>query len=147
MLVMSAPAWAVAGQSGAPAGQDAASRVHIEQARIPQPPPGAQVAAAYFTLRNVGGTTAVLTGVESPLAGGAMLHESLQRHGEMLMRARSELPIAPGQSVTLSPGGLHVMLHGLAHPLHVGEKVPLMLHFADGSSLTTAAAVRPLGSP
>jgi periplasmic copper chaperone A len=120
--------------------------VVVENAWIPQPPPGAEVAAAYFTVRNPGPTSVVLTDVESSLADAAMLHESLERNGQAEMRPVERLTIAPGQRIVLMPGGLHVMLHGLHHPLAVGERVPLTLRFAGGSVLAVVARVRPLGS-
>jgi periplasmic copper chaperone A len=121
-------------------------QVVVENAWIPQPPPGAEVAAAYFTVRNPGATSVVLTDVESSLADGAMLHESLERNGQAEMRPVERLTIAPGQRIVLMPGGLHVMLHGLHHPLAVGDRVPLTLRFAGGTSLAVMARVRPLGS-
>lgn len=124
----------------------AASSVQVEQAWIPQPPPGTDVAAAYFTLHNAGTTADALIGIDSPLASGAMLHESLERNGEVQMRSRERLTLAPGQTVVLRPGGLHVMLHGV-HGLQIGERVPLVLHLASGASLRVLAQVRPLGSP
>jgi periplasmic copper chaperone A len=120
--------------------------VAVEDAWIPQPPPGAQVAAAYFTVRNSGSTSVVLTEVESSLADAAMLHESLEHNGQAEMRPVERLTIAPGQRIVLRPGGLHVMLHGLHRPLAVGDRVPLTLRFASGSSLAATARVRPLGS-
>ena len=38
--------------------------------------PGADMAAAYMTLRNVSSNAVTVTGVESPIAGHAMIHES-----------------------------------------------------------------------
>jgi periplasmic copper chaperone A len=123
-----------------------ALQVRVENAWIPQPPPGAEVAAAYFTLRNAGGEPAVLVGLDCPLAAAAMLHESSVVAGESRMRMIERLTIPPGHSVTLKPGGLHVMLHEISSPLAVGQRVPLVLHFAGGQELHVEATVRPLGS-
>lgn len=126
--------------------QAPALQVRIENAWIPQPPPGAEVAAAYFTLHNVGREPAVLVGVDCPLAAAAMLHESSVVAGESRMRMIERLTIPAEQSVTLKPGGLHVMLHEVSSPLAVGQRVPLVLHFAGGKDLHVEAQVRPLGS-
>jgi len=123
-----------------------AVQVQVENAWIPQPPPGAEVAAAYFTLRNTGREPAVLVGVDCPLAAAAMLHESFVVAGESRMRMVARLTIPPEHSVTLKPGGLHVMLEEISSPLSVGQRVPLVLHFAGGKELSTEAKVRPLGS-
>jgi periplasmic copper chaperone A len=106
--------------------------------------PGAAVAAAYMTLHN-GGTQAVrVIGVRSALAGHAMIHETRLENGVSTMRAHEPLVIAAGASVELSPGGLHVMLHDLAHPLAVDEQVPLELLLEGGGRVAVSARVRPL---
>jgi len=133
------------GYAAAPHSQ--AETLRVLDARIPLPPPGAAVAAAYFTLRNTGDSPIVLTGIDCDIASGAMLHQSMQRHHEMLMRPVRKLELAPGQQASLAPGGMHVMLHGLQRPLRIGEQVGLTLHFADGSVRRIVADVRPLGSP
>jgi len=140
LLVTAGAAPATATASGS------AVQVQVENVWIPQPPPGAEVAAAYFTLRNTGREPAVLVGVDCPLAAAAMLHESSVVAGESRMRMIERLTIPPQQSVTLKPGGLHVMLHEISSPLAVGQRVPLVLHFAAGKELHVEAKVRPLGS-
>lgn len=131
--------------SAAPAASHSAPQVRVENAWIPQPPPGAEVAAAYFTLHNTGNTPAVLVAIDCPLAAAAMLHRTTVVAGESRMRPVDRLTIPPGRSATLAPGGLHVMLHQLEKPLAVGERVPLILHFAGGKELRVEANVRPLG--
>jgi periplasmic copper chaperone A len=123
-----------------------AADVRVENAWIPEPPPGTNVAAAYLTLRNVGRTPAVLIGVSSPVAGSAMVHRSMVRNGESMMMPVERLTIPPGKAVTLEPDGLHVMLNSVRRPLHVGERVLLVLRFAGGEEIHVTAQVRPLGS-
>ena len=62
------------------------------------------------------------------------------------MRMIERLTIPPGHSVTLEPGGLHIMLHEVRSALAVGQHVPLVLHFDGGKDLHVEAKVRPLGS-
>jgi periplasmic copper chaperone A len=108
--------------------------------------PGSDVAAAYMTLRNDGASLLRIVGVRSSLAGHAMIHETRLENGQSIMRAHEPLEIPPRQSVRLAPGGLHVMLHMLAHPLAVGEQVPLELLLEGGASVTVSARVRPLNA-
>ena len=108
--------------------------------------PGAAVAAAYMTLHNGGKEPMRVIGVRSALAGHAMIHETRLENGVSTMRPHEPLVIAPGASVTLEPGGLHVMLHDLAHPLAVDEQVPLELLLAGGGRLQVNARVRPLSA-
>lgn len=127
------------------AGAGSAS-LQVENAWVPQPPAGAKVAAAYFTVRNTGSERAVLVEVSSPMASVAMLHETSVVAGESRMRMLGQLVIPAGGSVTLEPGAIHVMLEGLRRPLRVGEQIPLLLSFADGQKIRVSARVRPLGS-
>jgi len=60
------------------------------------------------------------------------------------MRMHEQLVIAPGQTVTFVPGGLHVMLSGFTKDPAVGDKVPLVLLLANGGQIAVTAVVRPL---
>ncbi|HXZ59201.1 MAG TPA: copper chaperone PCu(A)C [Steroidobacteraceae bacterium] len=108
--------------------------------------PGADVAAAYMRLTNGGTRPVRVDGVRSALAGHAMIHETRLENGVSTMRPHEPLVIAPGASVELKPGGLHLMLHELAHPLTVGEEVPLELLLEGGGSIAVSARVRPLSA-
>ena len=108
--------------------------------------PGSDVAAAYVTLRNTGKRAVTVVSVESPAASMAMIHETRLEGGVSRMRSHEALVIAPGQTMKLQPEGLHIMLHGLAHPLSPGDSVTLVLDLADGTSVRIVARVRPLNA-
>ena len=108
--------------------------------------PGAPTAAAYMTLHNGGTQPLRITGVRSPLAGMAMIHETTIERGISSMRAHEPLAIAPGATVRLSPEGLHIMLSDLTHPLAVGTQVPLELLLEGGGRVALEARVRPLSA-
>ncbi len=108
--------------------------------------PGADMAAAYLTLRNVTASGVTVTGVESSIAGHAMIHETRVQGGQSSMRPHEQLVVPGGSVVRLEPGGLHVMLHDLKRPLVVGEKVPLVVKFAGGGTVQVTAVVRSLSS-
>ena len=108
--------------------------------------PGAPTAAAYMTLHNGGTQPLRITGVRSPLAGMAMIHETTIAGGISTMRAHAGLDIAPGATVRLAPEGLHIMLSDLAHPLAVGTPVPLELLLEGGGRVALEARVRPLSA-
>jgi copper(I)-binding protein len=127
-------------------GTGADSNLLVAGAWIRQPPPGSDVAAVYLSLQNIGTRAVRLIGVECPLASMAMMHETLASGGQSQMRSLASVSLAPGASTAFSPGGKHIMLHGLAHPLQVGERVPIVLLFAGGIKLHVTALVRPLGA-
>ena len=106
--------------------------------------PGVDVAAAYLTLHNGGTQPVVVSGVSSPAAGAAMIHETTLVNGQATMRAHEPLRIAPGETVRFAPGGLHIMLM-LKRPLAPGDEVPLVLQLEGGASLEVTARVRALG--
>jgi len=107
--------------------------------------PGVDVAAAYLTLHNGGTQPVVVSGVSSPAAGAAMIHETTLVNGRSTMRAHEPLRIAAGETVRFAPEGLHIMLHELKRPLAAGDEVPLVLLLEGGGSLTVMARVRALG--
>src|SRR4051794_40473988 len=101
---------ALAQQTGAQTGG-----VEIKDAWARATPGGADNGAAYLTLVSPPGDR--LTGVTSPAAEKAQLHEMTNDHGVMQMREVAALDLPPGKPVTLKPGGLHIMMLGLKHSL------------------------------
>lgn len=107
--------------------------------------PGAANAAAYFTLTNTGGAPDRLLSASTPAAGKAELHTHLMDNGVMRMRPVEAIDVAPGTPATLAPGGLHVMLLGLAKPLEKGQSFPLTLVFEKGGSVTVEVSIQGAG--
>lgn len=102
-------------------------------------------AAVYFTLRNTGQTTIDLIGVRADIASIEVLHKTVAGStGVPRMSAVPELKVVPGATVSLEPGGLHVMLIDLEMPLVEGETLPLRLKFYDGDDLANEVPI--LGS-
>jgi periplasmic copper chaperone A len=108
--------------------------------------PGTDVAAVYLTVWNPTPNPITIVGIESSIAGHAMIHETKTEGGQSRMRPHEQLVVAPGQTVKFEPGGLHVMLHGLKQSIPVGQSVPLVLLLADGGKIPVAAVVRPLNA-
>ena len=73
-----------------------------------------------------------LTGVSSPVAGVAEVHEMKMDGDVMKMRAVPVLDLPSGSTVVLKPGGYHLMLMDLKQSLTVGSTVPVTLMFRDG---------------
>ena len=122
------------------AGAARAADVAVEEAWARASAGPARNGAAYVTLANRGGATA-LVGVESPVAARAELHGHVMDGDVMRMRAMPEVALEAGARVAFAPGGLHVMLMGLAAPLEEGGVFPLVLRFADGDARTVEIAV------
>jgi len=91
---------------------------------------GQSVTAAYLTIANFGTGEDRLLSVEADPPLTASLHSSSNEGGIARMRPLEAGLAIPGrQSVTLSPGGTHVMIAGLAKPLAPGDTVELTLRF------------------
>jgi copper(I)-binding protein len=106
--------------------------------------PGSDVAAAYFTASNTGTRPATIVGIRSPVAASAMIHETTLVGTQSTMRPHERLSLAPGQTVHLTPGGMHVMLMNLTQVLNAGEQVQLVLLLEGGTSIAVTARVRAL---
>ena len=104
------------------------------------------VAVGLLTLRNVSEAPVTVVGVESPIAGHAMIHETSTQGGQSRMRPYEHLIVAPGSAVKFEPGGLHVMLQDLKQPLTAGQSVPLVIRLSSGITVQVTAAVRPLSA-
>ena len=68
--------------------------------------------------------------------GEVSIHESRVVDGVNRMRELSELPIAAKSSVTLAPGGLHLMLMHPAAALKEGDKVVMTFKLKDGREIS-----------
>ncbi len=120
-----------------------AGDLQVEQAWVRLPPPVADSAAVYARIANHGADTVRIEGVRaSGTARMAMIHEMEMRNGRMHMRAVDVLRIEPGGVVRLQPGGMHIMLMHLDHPLQTGDVVEIELSLGDGSVRRFSAEVR-----
>lgn len=94
-------------------------------------------AAGYMTLTNHSDkpVTLVRISVDNHVASKATLHTSLMENGMAKMRALTDgLTLAAGEQVRFSPGGKHIMLHGLQGILTVGTVVPVTFYFSDNNT-------------
>ena len=108
-------------------------------------PGGASTGAVYLTLDSPAGDT--LTGVSSPVAQAASVHEMAMDGTIMKMRAvPGGLALPAGHPVTLQPGGYHIMLEGLKGPLKQGQTLPLHLTFAKSAPVDVTATVTGIGA-
>jgi copper(I)-binding protein len=58
-------------------------------------------------------------------------------HGVAKMRETPRIDLAPGATVTLKPGGAHLMLVDPRHAIGKGEKVQMVFLLADGTRVET----------
>ena len=110
-------------------------------------PGGAKVGGGYLTIENKGATQDRLMGGSSPAAGRIEVHQMAMNNGVMTMRpVNGGLPIPPSQSVTLAPGGYHIMMMELKSPLKKGDKVPVTLKFEKAGDVTLTFEIEGIGT-
>jgi len=102
----------------------------VSHAWVRAPAPGLAVAAGYLDIRNASSTPVALTGASSSAAGSIEIHSETHDGDMMQMRQIDSIPIASGQTVSLAPGGTHLMLLQFTGK---GTHVPITLTFSDGT--------------
>jgi len=121
-----------------------ADQVTVSDPYVRAVPPVVRTSAAFMQLRSSDASERFLVGAESPAAGAAELHMHTMDDGVMRMRQIPHIHLPPNQTVSLEPGGLHIMLFDLKAPLRPGEQIPITLTFEDGSTKDVIAMVRPV---
>jgi hypothetical protein len=87
--------------------------------------PGQKVSGAYMRIRS--DTDARLVGASSPAVPRVEVHEMKMDGDVMRMRELKSLDLPKGKTVSLEPGGFHIMLMNLPKPIAAGEIIPLTL--------------------
>jgi periplasmic copper chaperone A len=123
------PAWFVLPLLLVLAGAAGADGLSVSGAWTRATAPGQKVAGLYLDIESSG--AARLVGVESPAAESAELHLMTMDGGTMRMRAVDAIDLPAGKTVSLKPGGYHVMLFGLKDALKAGGSVPFTLTVVD----------------
>ena len=106
---------------------------------------GMPSSAAYLKITNNGVSDDRLIAVKAAIAQRVAIHSMEMDHGVMRMRAvDGGLAIAAGDSVTLAPGGLHIMLMGLTTDLAPDTQHEIILVFEKAGDIKlTGTAKRP----
>jgi len=135
----SLPLFALGAVLAAPA---VADFLTLEDAWVRALPPTQSVTAGYLEVTNTGEDAVRIVGAAADGAGLVELHESRSEDGAMRMVPVAVLPLAPGESASFEPGGLHLMLKDLERMPAPGDSVRLCLITDDGEPSCTEAPVR-----
>ena len=92
----------------------------------------------FAKITNNGDKTITLVGGSTDAAMMVQTHEVVDG---MMQEKKGGIEIHVGQTVTLQPGGLHVMLMNLTKPIVVGDKIDFTFKFdkADSQTFTLTA--------
>lgn len=120
----------------APAQEYMQGDIHIMKPWSRPLPAVSRNGAAYMMLTNKGQSTDRLVAISTPRAKMAEIHNHVMEDGVMKMRpVAGGVELAPGETATFAPGGLHVMLMGLTEPLVEGDGFPLILEFEHAGTI------------
>jgi copper(I)-binding protein len=117
----------------------AAEPVIVRDAWVRATVPGQTVAGAYMDLTSA--QPAALVAAETSAAARAELHTMAMEGGVMKMRPIEKIELPARQTVSLKPGGLHVMLVGVKREIRAGERIPLKLTVQDAKGARSTLQV------
>jgi len=122
--------------------------IHIAQPWARATPKGAASGAGYMTITNNGTAPDRVSCVASDASGQCQIHSMTMEDGVMKMRpVEGGLEIKPGETVTLKPGGFHIMLLDLKHPLDAGESLKATLKFDKAGTVDVTYPIAAIGAP
>ena len=114
----------------------------VKDAWLRATPKSAPVAGGYVTLTNTGSKPDTLVSASLPIAPEGQIHTMTMRGGVMEMRRLDKgLVLAPGATVTLKPGGDHLMFMEPTRQLKEGETINGTLTFAGAGTVPVTFAV------
>lgn len=133
----------------------AAAQVSFQNAWLRAPAPGQAAVAGYCEIANAAAVPATIVGFEdaachrsggngrdSGCAIAVEMHETTEQGGMVRMRPLPQLVVAAKGTLSLAPGGKHLMVFGLAGD---ARQAHLRVVFADGAEQVVRFVVRPLG--
>lgn len=117
------------------------SAIRAENPQAAETPPGAKTGAVYLDIVNTGQPDRLLGAEAKDVAGSIELHTTLMEGTLMKMRELETVDLPGGQTTSLKPGGLHVMLIDLKQSLQAGQSFPLTLHLEKAGTLKVTVPV------
>ncbi|WP_242504360.1 copper chaperone PCu(A)C [Promicromonospora panici] len=105
---------------------------------------GSGMSAAFGGLTNSGSGDVTVVSATTEASSMLELHETVENEaGEMIMREiEGGFVIPAGDTLSLEPGGNHIMLMDLTDPLEAGEEVAFTLTFSDESTYEFTVPVK-----
>jgi copper(I)-binding protein len=123
------------------------SALEISQPWARATPPSAPAGGGFLKITNTGSTPDRLVSASSPVADLVQVHEMKMDGSVMRMReVEKGLEIPAGGSVTLAPGGYHLMMMGLKAPFKQGASVPVTLVFEKAGKIDVELTVEAMGA-
>ena len=119
-----------------------ANLLTVEDAYVRATPPNSKNSAAFMVIKNTSKKEVKLIAAGSDIADRVELHNHIKADGMMKMRQVDDIIIKAESSVSLQPGGYHVMFLNLKQPLKEGQFVALALYFDNGEQIKFDAPIK-----
>ena len=109
--------------------------------------PAGGVSAIFMTITNTTASGATLVAVRTDASNQVEIHRTQEGEAGMSERVELDNGLAgpAGDSVTLEPGGLHVMLLDLQRELVEGDSIEVEYEFASGGMFSNRVAIQGIG--
>lgn len=105
--------------------------------------PTVKMGAAFMEITNNSKKDDILLTANADVSKKIEIHKTtIDKEGVMKMREMKEgIPLPAGKTVTLQPGGLHIMLMGLKAPLKLDDTYKMTLKFKNAPEKTITIKV------
>lgn len=127
--------WMIAVAAGLAAQAAWAANISVTDAWARATMPGQPVSGAYMQIQS--DADARLLGASSTVVPRVEVHEMNMDGGVMRMREVKSIDLPKGKTVSLEPGGYHIMLMNLKKPIAAGDVIPLTLVVESGGKRQT----------
>ena len=99
--------------------------------------------AGFAVLTNTGTADVTISAASSPAAPRMELHEVVDKDGAMVMQpVAGGLAVPAGGSLTLAPGGYHMMFMDISDPIEPGEEIAITLTCQAGGTVAFTAPAK-----
>jgi len=137
--------WMIAAAASLAAQAAWAANISVTDAWARATMPGQPVSGAYMQIQ--ADADARLVSVSSAVVPRVEVHEMNMDGGVMRMREVKSIDLPKGKTVSLEPGGFHIMLMNLKKPIAAGDVIPLTLVVESGGKqqkVEVNAVARPM---
>ncbi len=134
-----------AASESAAATPENAPGITVTEAMVRLPAVAGSPGVAYLTVAQGNGPSRKIAGVYVEGAERAEMHETVTESGVSSMRAVKDIALEPGKSTTFKPGGLHIMLFGVADTLKAGSTTEITITLDNGDKVSAPAKIESIG--
>ena len=120
----------------------AQAQLNLESFWIRAMPPGQPMTAGYGTIINSSDGPTTILGASVTFADKVEFHETVTVDDAVRMQPMEGLTLEAGESLTLTPGGAHLMIMGVTTMPSEGANVALCVQTNDEETCTKAPVMR-----